>query len=137
MVDQDYKRAREAAAKELEKLLAVQQQTEQRILHLRNTIAALDALSDSFPKRPGERLSLMEAIRSVFKAAAPNERFTARDIRSALLGMGFQDSDYSNFLASIHVILRRLTGKGELTPHLSSKGTTFQKKEVVNYLAEL
>ena len=62
MVDKDYERAREVAAKELEKLLAVQQQTEQRILHLRNTIAALDQLSDLYhPKTPVETPRLMES----------------------------------------------------------------------------
>ena len=51
--------------------------------------------------------------------------------------MGFQDSDYSNFLASIHVVLRRLTGKGELIPHVSPKGPTFQRKEAEDFLKDL
>ena len=123
MVESDYKRARHAAVKELEKLVAVQQETEKRINNLRQMITALDALSGSpVPRQTAEIPRLTEAIRSLFKAAPPDAKLTARDVRRALLEMGFDGNKYSNFLASIHVVLRRLEEKGELEQGQGSDG---------------
>jgi hypothetical protein len=138
MVDKDYKRAREAAVKELEDLLQLQQRTEQRIVNLRNMISSLDSLSGVPLKKP-ETPRLTDAVRSIFKAAASNEFLNAGAVRHGLLGMGFKDGDYSNFLASIHVILRRLEKKGELERGKSKTTgqTVYRRTEKADYLAEL
>jgi hypothetical protein len=123
MVKTDYKRARVAAAKELEQLLVVQQKTEQRIVHLRNMISALDALLNPSRANTADALGLTEAIRSLFKSLPPDAGIlSATEVRQALEAMGFDSSKYSNFLASIHVVLRRLRAHGEIRKYASEKG---------------
>jgi len=113
-------------------LLAIQQKTEQRILHLRNMIAALDALSEPSNTETIETLGLTDAIRSLFKSMPEEAVLTARDVRRRLHEMGFDRSKYSNFLASIHVVLRRLVQHGEIEIALRTKdegGAGFRRKK--------
>lgn len=135
MVDQDYQRARSAAAKELGELLTAQKKTEQRILQLRATIAALDALAG---KRiiTGDSLGLTDAIRSIFTALPENSTLPATGVKSRLLNMGFVESQYSNFMSSIHVVLNRLHESGEIKRRLDGNGLSFEavKKD---WLAEI
>lgn len=139
MVEKDYKRARETAIKELGGLLAAQQKTEQRILQLKGTIAALDALSGSSHNNPAELPGLTEAIRSLFKSRPLESILTARDVRRSLHEMGFDRSQYSNFLASIHVVLQRLAKRGEIEPVSRSKdeGGVGYKRNADDWLLEL
>jgi len=137
MVKTDYKRARAAAAKELENLLVTKQQTEQRIVQLRNTIAALDALSEPTKAQRVEMPGLTDAIRSLFVSRPAEAILTARDVRHALHEMGFDRSKYSNFLASIHVVLRRLRTNGEIRKHVTEKGITGFSREVSTLEREL
>jgi hypothetical protein len=135
MVNEDYQRARHAAAKELEKLLTEQKKTEKRILQLRQTIASLDALSGR-KFIAGESPGLTDAIRSIFKALPENASLPAAGIRSQLLNQGFAESQYSNFMSSIHVVLRRLEEGGEIKRRLDGNGLSFVavKKD---YLADV
>lgn len=123
----DYERARAAAAKELEKQFQVRQKTEQRILQLKATIKALDALSSRTTKDKAiQELGLTDAIRSLFKARPPDAILTAKDVRRHLHETGFDRSKYSNFLASIHVVLHRLKDQGEIVP---AENGGFRRKE--------
>lgn len=125
MVDQDYQRARNAAAKELGDLLAAQTKTEKRILQLRATITALDALAG---RRiiGGESLGLTDAVRSIFAALPENSSLPALGVKSRLLNMGFVDNQYSNFMSSIHVVLKRLEESGEIKRRLDGNGLSFE-----------
>ena len=121
MEDKNYQLARDSAVKELEKLLAQQQVTEQRIAQLRQIIASLDVLLPT-SKPSSELPRLTQAVRSIFTAANSNDALTARDVRKKLTDMGFDSSRHSNFLASIHVVLHRLEKKDEIRAG-EAKGT--------------
>jgi hypothetical protein len=125
MVDQDYQRARNAAAKELAELLAAQKKTEQRILQLRTTVAALDALAG---KRiiGVDALGLTDAIRSIFKALPERSTLPAIGVKSRLIDMGFVEGQYSNFMSSIHVVLNRLEESKEIRRRLDGNGLSFE-----------
>jgi len=138
MTEKSYKNARETAAKELEKLIQQQQVTEQRILHLRQMIASLDALSGIARSKVTKLPGLKDAVLSVFKAAPPDTFLSARDIRQALIEMGFDAGGYSSLLASIYIVLRRLKDKGEIEQRLSEKkGSPVFRQKFRDYLAEL
>lgn len=49
-------------------------------------------------------------------AAGTDELLTPIKIRQKLLQTGFDADNYSSFLASIHVVVRRLKEKGEIKP---------------------
>jgi len=131
MVDRDYKRARATAVKELEQLLASQKRTEQRINSLRSTIVALDKLAGVTVKG---KPKLTDSIRSIFKAAPSDAQYGPMAVRDKLLEMGFDETAFSNLLASVHVILRRLAQNGEIK---QEKGRYKPMEKVVDYLAEL
>jgi hypothetical protein len=130
MVERDYERAKAAAAKELAKLLKDQERTERRILQLKTTLAALGGLSGKPTRAP----KLTESIRSIFKAAPPDIQLSPIDVRNKLLEMGVDEADYSNLLASVHVILRRLAQYGEIK---LVGGRSLYGKVVKDWLAEL
>lgn len=120
----EYQAAREEAGKELAELLATQKKTEQRILQLRTTIAALDALAGK-KIIGGDALGLTDAIRSIFKSLPENTPISAGQIKGRLSNMGFIESQYSNFMSSIHVVLGRLQENGEIKRRLDGKGLGF------------
>jgi hypothetical protein len=105
----DYRRALEAAIDEYERLKAEREQIETRLAQLRQTIGALAPLCEL--PRP-EDLGLTDACRSVLRA-----RFgplTPVQVKDDLVTMGLDLSTYSNPLASIHAVLKRLAGAGEV-----------------------
>jgi hypothetical protein len=73
---------------------------------LRLTIAALAPLVGE-----GSSTGLTDAIRSILAQA--DEPLSAGDIRDRLAALGFDMKSYSNPLATIHTILRRLTESDE------------------------
>jgi hypothetical protein len=65
-------------------------------------------------------MGLTDACRLVTRGGVP---MTPADVRGRLLAIGFDLSKYSNDLAAIHTILKRLNGAGELRflPRASGK----------------
>jgi hypothetical protein len=121
----EYQAARNVAAKELEELLSSQKKTEQRIAQLRQTIASLDALAGR-KIVAGESLGLTDAIRSIFKALPEGSTLPAIGVKSRLIEMGFVESQYSNFMSSIHVVLNRLEESKEIRRRLDGNGLSFE-----------
>jgi aspartokinase len=81
---------------------------------LRQTIAAIAPLvNESAPS------GLTDAIRAILAKAG--EPLSASDIRDRLADMGFDMKSYSNPLATIHTILRRLTESDEANVQKESK----------------
>lgn len=105
-----YKKARDAAQVELDQLLNEQHEISQRILKLKQTIATLDALSGTTPK-PAALPRMTEAIRGVLMGS--EHPLTATEVRDELRKSGFSLAKYSNPLASIHVVLKRLVAAGQ------------------------
>jgi hypothetical protein len=108
MTAEDYKRALNVACREYETLLQQRAALEARIAQLAQTIGSLTRLCGYVPTVPW---GLTEACRMVLKAAG--HPLTAVEIRDQLDAMGMDMSRYTNDLAVIHTILKRLTQSGE------------------------
>lgn len=81
---------------------------------LRQTIAALAPLVGEVSSA-----GLTDAVRSILAQA--DEPLSASDIRDRLAALGFDMKSYSNPLATIHTILRRLTETDEANVQKHSK----------------
>ena len=109
MSKDDYRRALESAAREYETLTAQRADLDARIKQLLHSIAALTKLCGYEPTVP---LGLTDACRLVLcNADAP---LTALEIRDRLTTIGIDLDKYSNPLASIHTVLKRMHESGEL-----------------------
>ena len=108
MTHEDYRRALEAATREYEELGANRQAIDKRLAELAQTIGTLSRLLGLTPTVP---LGLTDAIRLVVRGGVP---MTPIEVRDRLQGIGFDLSKYSNDLAAVHTILKRLNDSGEL-----------------------
>ena len=109
MTDSEYRRALETATREFEALAQKRAEIDTRLAQLTQTIAGLMRLCGYTPTVP---LGLTDACRLVLRAAA--HPLTVAEIRAMLDATGFDLSKYSNDLAAIHTILKRLTQTGEV-----------------------
>ncbi len=109
MAEENYRRALQEAIQEYELLSAQRAEFDERIAQLVRTIASLSRLCHLTPT---VTLGLTDACRMALKAAG--HPLTATEMRGQLEAMGFDTSKYSNPLASIHVVLKRLCRAGEV-----------------------
>ena len=109
MTDQDYRRALEAATSEYEALGDQRREIDRRLAELSQTIGTLSKLLGLVPTVP---LGLTDAIRLVVRGAGLP--MTPVDIRDRLLAIGFDTTKYTNDLAAVHTILKRLNDSGEV-----------------------
>ena len=103
-----YRRALDAAIREYEALGRQRAEIDQRIAQLAQTIGSLSRLCNLTPTVP---FGLTDACRMVLKATG--HPLTATEVRAQLDAMGFDLTRYSNDLASIHTVLKRLNQAGE------------------------
>jgi len=108
MTTDDYKRALEAACREYEDLLKQRAALDTRIAQLAQSVGSLTRLCGYVPT---VSWGPTEACRMVLKAAG--HALTAAEIRAQLGAMGIDLSRYTNDLAVIHTVLKRLTESGE------------------------
>jgi hypothetical protein len=109
MPKDDYRRALDAAVREYEKLSAERAGLDDRLAQLRHSIAALTKLCGYEPTVP---LGLTDACRLVLRnSVAP---LTALEVRDRLVAIGVDLDKYSNPLASIHTVLKRMHSGGEI-----------------------
>jgi hypothetical protein len=104
----DYRAALEAAAKEYEALGEERRRIDERLTQLAQTIGTLSRLIGLTPTVP---LSITDAVRLAIRAGVP---MTPPEVRDRLLSIGFDLSIYSNELAVIHTVLKRLNEAGEI-----------------------
>jgi hypothetical protein len=104
----DYRAALEAAAKEYEALGEQRRTIDERLTQLAQTIGTLSRLIGLTPTVP---LSITDAVRLAIRAGVP---MTPTEVRDRLLSIGVDLSSYSNELAVIHTVLKRLNEAGEL-----------------------
>jgi len=104
----DYRRALDAAVREYETLAGRRAEIDERLAQLTQTIGSLTRLCNLTPTLS---LGLTDACRLVLKAAG--HPLTAMEVRAQLGAMGFDLTRYSNELASIHTVLKRLNQAGE------------------------
>ncbi len=97
--------------RELERLRLQRAQIDTEIAKLEQVEAALRGVTE--PKRHAPDLSsITDVVRDVLKSAI--QPMTPTDVRDKMLAMGFNKGKYSQFLASVHVILKRLTKNDEV-----------------------
>jgi hypothetical protein len=109
MSSEDYRRALETAIREYEALGQRRQDIDKRLAEIAQTIGTLSRLCGLVPTVP---LGLTDACRLVVRGAGLP--VTPTDVRERLKAIGFDLSKYSNDLAAIHTILKRLNESGEL-----------------------
>jgi hypothetical protein len=118
MTDHDYRRALDAAIKEYETLGDQRQAIDRRLAALTQTIGTLSKLLGLTPTVP---LGLTDAVRLVVRGASLP--MTPVEIRDRLIAIGIEMSKYTNELAAVHTILKRLNDAGEVrfVPRTSGK----------------
>jgi hypothetical protein len=109
MSKDDYRRALDAAVREYEKLSAERAELDGRLAQLKHSIAALTKLCGYEPTVP---LGLTDACRLIVRNAVTP--LTALEVRDRLAAIGVDLGKYSNPLASIHTVLKRMHEGGEI-----------------------
>lgn len=134
MAKTDYRRALESAIKEYEGLKTQRDAVETRLAQLRQIISTLGPLCD-LPAAPDAQpeLGLTDAVRSALRASMPG--LTPVEVRDRLGAFGIDLGTYSNPLASIHIVLKRLTTGGEIWSYRAPDGkqTYVWKRAAVPY----
>src|SRR5262249_44025819 len=105
---EDYRRALDAAITEYEALGEQRRDVDKRLGELAQSIGTLMRLLGLTPTVP---MGLTDACRLVLRGGVP---MTAVDVRDRLLHIGVDLSTYSNDLAVIHTVLKRLNEAGEI-----------------------
>lgn len=112
----DYRKAYETAQRELADLLQIQEGLEKRIVLVRQNVQSLKELCESEEikvptSQEAEWLlltsSLPDEIVNILRARYPDE-LRATDIRQQLERLGHDFSRYTNPLATIHMVIKRL-----------------------------
>lgn len=109
MTTSDYRRALDAAVQEYEALGARRREIDQRLAELAQTIGTLSKLLGLTATVP---MGLTDAVRIVVRGAGVP--MTPVEVRDRLHAIGFDVSKYTNDLAAVHTILKRLNESGEL-----------------------
>lgn len=110
MAETEYRRALDAALREYESLTRQRADLDARIARLAQTVGSLSRLCGLVPTVPW---GLTDACRMALRAAG--QPLTALEVRAQLQALGIDLSRYTNDLAAIHTILRRLQARGEAT----------------------
>jgi hypothetical protein len=109
----DFSEALESAREELSRLRRDRQLLDVEIAKMENVIAALSAVTAQ-DEEAMQTSGLTDAIRSVLRMAP--EGLSPTEVRSRLEASGFNFSTrYTNLMANIHIVLRRLEQSGEAT----------------------
>ena len=122
MTQVSYRAALDAALREYETLLQQKSDIDARLAQVAESVGTLTRLCGYTPT---VAYGLTEACKTSLRcAAAP---MTPLEVRDRLQSTGFDINRYSNPLAAIHTVLRRLTASGEVRRRASrSKGVTYE-----------
>ena len=109
MTAKEYRGALDQAIAEYERLGEERRRIDDRLAQLTQTIGTLSRLIGLEPTIP---FGLTDACRLVYRNAGIP--LSPTEVRSRLRAIGFDLSSYSNEMAAIHTVLRRLNVSGEL-----------------------
>ena len=105
----EYRSALEKAIAEYEQLGEERRRIDDRLAQLTQTITTLSRLVGLEPTIP---FGLTDACRLIYRNAGIP--LSPIEVRERLRAIGFDLSNYSNEMAAIHTVLRRLNESGEL-----------------------
>jgi hypothetical protein len=117
MTDPDYRVALAAAVAEYERLGEERRKIDDRLSQLAQTIGALSRLLGFVPTQP---IGLTDACRMIYRNAGLP--MSPTDVRDRMKAIGIDLSVYSNEMAAIHTVIKRLHEAGELRFLTSSPG---------------
>jgi len=123
VTNQDYRRALDAATKEYEALGRQRREIDDRLAQLAQTMGTLTKLLGLTPTVP---MGLTDACRLALRGAGLP--LTPLEVRDRLLAIGVDLSIYSNELAAIHTILKRLNDAGEIRAVTKGAGQSGARK---------
>jgi hypothetical protein len=106
-----YAKTLKRTRQELDRLRAERAALDARIAKLEQVEAALRTVTNP-AYGPPDLSSLTNVVRHVLKAAITP--LTPPNVRDKMVALGFDRGPYSQFLASIHVVLKRLGKNGEV-----------------------
>jgi hypothetical protein len=118
----DYRKAYDAARRELATLLEQQKMIEKRLLSVRTAVQTLAVLSESEgieidPSPEASyllvKVTLADEIRLILRAIAP-QWVRPNEVKNQLARLGHDMSKYQNPQATIHMVLKRMAGSGEI-----------------------
>jgi hypothetical protein len=109
MATDQHRLALEAAILEYEELGAKRREIDERLAQLAQTIGTLNRLCGNAPT---VQWGLTDACRVVLKGA--RQAMTPSEVRDRLDAIGFDLTRYTNALAAIHTVLKRLHDAGEI-----------------------
>lgn len=140
----DYRKAYETAQRELAELLQIQDGIEKRIVLVRQNVQSLKELCDSEEiKIPTSQEAewllatsgLPDEIVNILKARYPDE-LRATDIRHQLEKLGHDLDGYTNPLATIHMVIKRLLEANRIRERQHTQGFRvyqFRQPTIVRY----
>jgi hypothetical protein len=103
MAPEDYRQALNAAIREYEALGAQRREIDDRLAQLAQTIGTLNRLCGFVSNVPW---GLTDACRVILKNAG--KPMTPTEVRDRLESIGFDLTKYTNSLAAVHTVLKRL-----------------------------
>jgi Fe2+ or Zn2+ uptake regulation protein len=126
----EYRAAYESAQKELADLLLIQEAIEKRIVVVRQNVQGLKELCESeavkiTPSQEAKFLldnsRLPDEIENVLRSRFPDE-LRAADVRMQLEKLGHDMDAYTNPLATVHMVLKRLIESGRVRERQHAQG---------------
>ena len=117
MTEPDYRAALAAAVAEYERLGEERRRIDDRLSQLAQTIGALSRLLGFVATQP---LGLTDACRMIYRNAGLP--MSPTDVRERMKEIGIDLSVYSNEMAAIHTVIKRLHDAGELRFVTASPG---------------
>jgi hypothetical protein len=117
MTEPDYRAALATAVAEYERLGEERRQLDDRLSHLAQTISSLSRLLGLVAT---QSLGLTDACRMIYRNAGLP--MSPTDVRDRMKEVGIDLSVYSNEMAAIHTVIRRLHDAGELRFVTASPG---------------
>lgn len=118
---EEYKRAFEAATRELEAALQQRANLEQRINQLRHTLIGLSRLCGYTPT---VSWGMTDGVRFALRSA--RRPLTPLEVREELANWGLDMSKYVSDLSAIHTTLKRLQKAGEVRAIRTGRGTAYE-----------
>ncbi len=138
----DYRKAYEAAKKELTHLLSEQERIGKRLVIVRQSIQTLATLCESEgvkvdPSQEAaillEHSTLADEIRAVL-AANHEVWLRPHQVKSQLERLGRDLSQYTNPQATIHMVLKRMAESNEIREKADSEGKTVYMKPAPDWM---